>query len=80
MQGVLRAALLFAIAHILNVSAGTAGEAGGLALIGFATRMPIAIALGWLFVRRGSLWAPIGLHMAFNGILLLAGYAALQNG
>jgi membrane protease YdiL (CAAX protease family) len=80
MQGVLRAAMLFAIAHILNVSAGTAGEAGSLALIGFATRVPIAIALGWLFIRRGSLWAPIGLHMAFNGILLLAGYAAIQNG
>jgi membrane protease YdiL (CAAX protease family) len=79
MQGVLRAALLFAIAHILNVSAGTAGEASGLALIGFATRLPIAIALGWLFVRRGSLWAPIGLHMAFNGILLIVGEVAIRS-
>jgi membrane protease YdiL (CAAX protease family) len=79
MQGVLRAALLFAIAHILNVSAGTAGEASGLALIGFATRLPIAIALGWLFVRRGSLWAPIGLHMAFNGILLIVGEIAIRS-
>ena len=33
--------------------------------------MPVALALGWLFVRRGSIWAPIGLHAAFNGILLI---------
>jgi membrane protease YdiL (CAAX protease family) len=31
----------------------------------------VAFALGWLFVRTGSLWAPIGLHAAFNGLLIL---------
>jgi hypothetical protein len=27
-------------------------------------------ALGWLYVRTGSLWGPIGLHAAFNGFAL----------
>ena len=34
-------------------------------------RVPIALALGWLFVRRGTIWASFGLHAAFNGILLV---------
>ncbi len=75
-RGVIRAALVFALAHILTVSGNTAQEAAGLAIVGFATRVPVAVALGWLFVRRGSIWAPIGLHMAFNGILLLLGELA----
>ncbi len=36
--------------------------------------------LGWLFLRRESIWASIGLHAAFNGILLIIGEAALRNG
>jgi membrane protease YdiL (CAAX protease family) len=77
-RGVIRAALVFALAHILTVSGNTAQEAAGLAIVGFATRVPVAVALGWLFVRRGSIWAPIGLHMTFNGILLLLGELALR--
>ncbi len=64
---------------MITVSGGTAGEAFGLAVVGFVTRIPIALALGWLFLRRGSLWAPIGLHMAFNGLLLIAGEIALRS-
>ena len=33
----------------------------------FAARMPVALALGWLFRPARSIWAPIGLHAAFNG-------------
>ncbi len=69
---IVRASLVFALAHVINVSGGSFGEAGGLIAVGFASRLPVALALGWLFVRTGSIWAPIGLHMAFNGILLLA--------
>ena len=78
-RGVAQAAIVFALAHVLTVSGSSAGEALGLAVVGFATRLPIAFALGWLFVRRGSLWAPIGLHMAFNAILLIAGEIALRS-
>jgi membrane protease YdiL (CAAX protease family) len=76
--GLVRGALLFAIAHILNVTGASAGEAFGLALVAFASRLPIAFVLGWLFLRRGTIWAPIGLHMAFNAILLVLGYLAIS--
>jgi membrane protease YdiL (CAAX protease family) len=69
--GVLRAALVFAVAHVLTTSGTSAGDAFGLAVVGFGTRVPIAIALGWLFVRRGTIWAPFGLHAAFNAVLLV---------
>ena len=78
-RGVLRAALVFAVAHVLTVTGSTTQEAFGLAVVGFGTRVPVALALGWLFVRRGSIWAPIGLHMTFNGILLVLGELALRS-
>jgi membrane protease YdiL (CAAX protease family) len=70
-QGIVRAALVFAVAHVLTTSGTSAGDAFGLAVVGFGTRVPIALALGWLFVRRGSIWAPFGLHAAFNAMLLV---------
>jgi membrane protease YdiL (CAAX protease family) len=70
-QGVLRAALVFAVAHVLTTAGTSAGDAFGLAVVGFGTRVPIAIALGWLFVRRKTIWAPFGLHAAFNATLLI---------
>jgi uncharacterized protein len=66
-----RASLLFALAHVLTVSGGSLGEVGGLIAVGFATRIPVALALGWLFLRTRSIWAPLGLHMTFNAILLI---------
>jgi membrane protease YdiL (CAAX protease family) len=75
-QGVLRAALVFAFAHVLTTSGTSTGDAFGLAVVGFGTRIPIALALGWLFVRRGTIWAPLGLHAAFNGTLLIIGEVA----
>jgi len=70
-QGVLRAALVFALAHVLTTSGSSTGDAFGLAVVGFGTRIPIALTLGWLFVRRGTIWASFGLHAAFNAILLV---------
>jgi membrane protease YdiL (CAAX protease family) len=70
-QGVLRAALVFAFAHVLTTSGTSAGNAFGLAVVGFGTRVPIALALGWLFVRRGTVWSSFGLHAAFNAMLLV---------
>jgi membrane protease YdiL (CAAX protease family) len=69
--GVIRAALIFALAHVLTTAGTSAGDAFGLAAVGFGTRVPIALALGWLFVRRGTIWAPLGLHAAFNAMLLI---------
>ena len=72
-RGLLSAALFFAFAHVLTVSGANAGDAFGLAVVGFGSRIPVALALGWLFLRRGSVWASFGLHAAFNGILLVLG-------
>lgn len=79
-RGLVRAALFFAVVHVLAISAGTADEAFGLAVVGFVARVPVALALGWLFLRRRSIWAPIGLHATFNGVLLVIGEIALRNG
>jgi membrane protease YdiL (CAAX protease family) len=79
-RALVRGALFFAFVHILTVTGGQAGEAAGLALVGFVTRIPVAIALGWLFLRRGSIWVPIGLHAAFNGTLIVLGEVALRSG
>ena len=70
-RGVILGGLVFAFVHVLGIQAATFEQGLPLALIGFAARVPIGIALGWLFVRKGTLWAPIGLHAAFNAILLI---------
>jgi membrane protease YdiL (CAAX protease family) len=69
--GVILGALVFAFAHVVTISGTTAGEAFQQAFVAFAGRIPIAIALGVLFVRRGTIWASFGLHTAFNAILLV---------
>lgn len=79
-RGLIQAALCFALVHIINISGGSAGEAFGLVVVGFVTRIPIALALGWLFLRERSIWVPIGLHATFNGVLLVFGELAFRNG
>ncbi|MFP5342042.1 MAG: CPBP family intramembrane glutamic endopeptidase [Candidatus Limnocylindria bacterium] len=79
-RALVQAALFFAFVHVLTISGSTAGEAAGLALVGFVSRIPVALALGWLFLRRGSIWAPIGLHATFNGILIVVAELALREG
>jgi membrane protease YdiL (CAAX protease family) len=74
---IVRSSILFVLAHMLFVGGATFDEAVRLALVGGVVRIPIALALGWLFVRTGSLWGPIGLHAAFNGILIVIGETTL---
>ncbi|HEX5954638.1 MAG TPA: type II CAAX endopeptidase family protein, partial [Solirubrobacterales bacterium] len=78
-RAVILGGLVFAFVHILGIQATTFEQGLPMALIGFAARVPIGIALGWLFVRRGTIWAPLGLHAAFNGILLLFAEIYAQN-
>jgi membrane protease YdiL (CAAX protease family) len=78
--GILRGALLFAVVHILLINADSFNDGLRMAAVGFLGRLPVALVLGWVFVRRGSLWAPIGLHAAFNAILLVAAESAARAG
>jgi membrane protease YdiL (CAAX protease family) len=68
-----RTAVLFALAHVLQVGGDTFGQAAGLALVATAARLPVAFVLGWLYARTRSIWAPIGLHAVFNAILITIG-------
>jgi membrane protease YdiL (CAAX protease family) len=75
-RAVIQGALFFAIVHVLQVGGSSPLEAFQLALVAFVTRIPVALALGWLFLARKSIWAPIGLHAAFNGIILVLAHFA----
>jgi uncharacterized protein len=70
----IRSSLFFALVHVLNASGATFGEAATVALLGFLLRIPVGLALGWIFLRRGSLLASFGLHAVFNGIQVLVAY------
>ena len=63
---------MFVLAHVLFVSGDTFNETIRIALVAGVVRIPVAFALGWLFARTGSIWSSIGLHAAFNGILIVA--------
>jgi len=73
---IVRGALFFAFVHVLTVGGTDFGDAARQAFIAFAVRLPVALALGWVFVRRRSLYASIGLHATYNGLLLIVGQLA----
>jgi uncharacterized protein len=70
-RAIVQAGLFFALAHILTVNTIDFSEGSRQALIAFVARVPVAFALGWLFLRRRSIYASMGLHSAFNAIALL---------
>ena len=76
----IRGALFFAVVHVLTISGVDAGQAVGVAFAAFVGRIPVALALGWLFARTGTIWAPLGLHATFNAILLVLAEIAVRTG
>src|SRR5262245_29209365 len=79
-RAIVRASLLFALAHVLGLeipSDSSMFEAIGLVVTAAAARLPVAFVLGWIFVKRRSIWASIGLHATFNGILLIVAHFAV---
>ncbi len=74
---IIRTSILFAVAHVLTQGGDSFVDALGLAVVGGAARFPVAVALGWVYLRRRSLWAAIGLHAAFNAILLVIAESAI---
>jgi len=76
---IVRTSVLFALAHVLTQGGEDFGQAFGIAVVAAAGRLPVALVLGWIFMRRRSLWASVGLHAAFNAILLVIAETALES-
>jgi membrane protease YdiL (CAAX protease family) len=70
---IIRSSVVFVLAHVLFVGGEGFREAASLAFVAGLARVPVALALGWLYVRTGSLWGPIGLHATYNAILIVIG-------
>ncbi len=68
---ILRAGLFFALVHVVTVLGSDFSTGLRVALITFAVRIPVGLLLGWVFLRRRTLAAPIALHAAYNGIPLV---------
>ena len=66
-RGLIRGALFFAFAHVLTIAARRPATRSSWPSSAFWDAVPVALALGWLFLRRGTIWASFGLHAAFNG-------------
>ncbi len=76
-RAIMRGGLFFAFVHVLT---GITGDsflpAAQAAFVAFAIRIPIGLALGWVFLRFRSLWPSVALHAAYNGVTLLFAFAA----
>jgi membrane protease YdiL (CAAX protease family) len=70
-QAILRAVLFFAFIHVLNVSSTEPGMALRMAAFNFGARVPVSIALTWLYFRRRSILASGTLHASYNGLIQL---------
>jgi len=75
-RAIIFSAIVFALAHTLNIGGESIGDALVVAAVAFAARLPLGIALGWLWIRRQSLLATITLHAAYNALILFAAFAA----
>jgi membrane protease YdiL (CAAX protease family) len=74
-QALLRAAVMFACIHLINIIGGSAFDDLGLFLkVAFLTvvaRLPVAWALSWVYTRRRSIFASFALHSGYNGGLVV---------
>lgn len=65
-RAILFSAVVFAFAHTLTVSGSSVADAATSAAVAFLVRLPLGLALGWLYVRRRSLVATVALHAIYN--------------
>jgi membrane protease YdiL (CAAX protease family) len=65
-RAILFSAIVFAFAHTLTVGGTSVADAVSVAAVAFLVRLPLGIALGWLWIRRRSIVATIALHTAYN--------------
>jgi membrane protease YdiL (CAAX protease family) len=70
-SALLRAGLFFAFVHVVNTDNADVWTALRAAAFNFGARIPVALALCWIYMRRRSLVASISLHGLFNGLIVL---------
>lgn len=78
-SAIVRSGIFFAVAHVLTVGGSSFGDAFGRAIVAFVGRLPVSFTLGWVYVRRRSLYASIALHATFNGLLVILGEIAARS-
>ena len=64
-SALIRATILFALVHIVTLSADTFADGVKQAILVLVLIGPVGFALGWLYLRRGLIAATAG-HAAFN--------------
>ena len=79
-RALIRGGIFFAAVHVLGITGTEAGPAIAVAFVAFAVRVPVGIALGYLFAQTRSIWAPLGLHATFNAILIILAEVATRTG
>jgi len=79
-SAILRGALFFALAHIATLFSSDFGTGWASAATQFVGLLPAGLVLGWVFLARRSIWAPMGLHAAFNALQLLLLFAITARG
>jgi membrane protease YdiL (CAAX protease family) len=78
-SALIRAALFFAFVHVINTDSTDAWTSLRVAVDNFGARVPVAIALCWIYMRRRSLVASASLHGCYNGlIVLISAWATFQ--
>ncbi len=75
-SALLRAGLFFAFIHVINTTNTDFGTSLRVAAFNFGARVPVALALCWIYMRRRSLIASISLHGCYNGLIVLISFLA----
>jgi membrane protease YdiL (CAAX protease family) len=70
----IRGSLFFAFIHVLNTATTDVGVFWRVALFNFGARIPVAVALTWLYMRRRSILASGALHATYNGIITVISF------
>ena len=78
-SALLRAALFFAFVHVANTQNTDLLTSLRAGAFNFGARVPVALALTWLYMRRRSLVASASLHGAYNGLIVLITFIPFPN-
>lgn len=79
-SALVRASLFFAFIHIVNTQNTDFAVSLRVAAFNFVARVPVALALCWIYMRRRSLVASVSLHGFYNGLIVLISFLALPGG